>query len=101
MRQESLHGSVEQRLWKKFDKPKHLLAMGYLQDKEEEELKERYPEGSIERRVLDYSRDSIKDSLKHKQEEEVPPLLLAAFKLLMGITIVMSLVSLVAFLSAH
>jgi hypothetical protein len=66
--------------------------MGYYEDKEEEELLERYPEGSIERQVIDYSRS------KHIQEE-VPPMLLAAFKVLMGISVLMAVVSLVAFLS--
>jgi hypothetical protein len=66
--------------------------MGYYEDKEEEELKERYPEGSLERKVLEYS------SSKHIHDE-VPPMLLAAFKVLMGISILMAVVSLVAFLS--
>lgn len=66
--------------------------MGYYRDKEEEELKQRYPEGCAERRVLEYSRAT------HKHEE-VPPMLVAAFKVLMGITVLMAVVSLVGFLS--
>ena len=63
-----------------------------VEDVDEKELKERYPEGSLERRVLEYSRST------HIQDE-VPPLLLSAFKVLMGITIVMAVASLIAFLS--
>ena len=66
--------------------------MSYSQDKETEELDKLYPTGSDERRVLDYSRAT------HIQDE-VPPLLLAAFKLLMGITAVMGVVFLIGLLS--
>ena len=68
--------------------------MGYREDKEEEELNRLYPEGSVERRVLEYSRG------KH-EHGDVPPLLVTAFKLLMGISVLMAFISLVAFLSSH
>lgn len=68
--------------------------MGYWEDKEEEELNRLYPVGSKDRHVLDYSRG------KHKHGE-VPPLLVNAFKLLMGISVLMGFVSLVGYLSSH
>ncbi len=66
--------------------------MGYEEDKEREELARLYPEGSAERRILNYSQGS------HK-EGEVPPLLFGAFKILMGISILMAIVSVVALLA--
>lgn len=66
--------------------------MGYRADKEREELERLYPEGSREREVLEYSRATSK-------HQPVPPMLVAAFKVLMGITILMGIVSLVALLS--
>ena len=60
---------------------------------DEEELQERYPEGSAERRVLDYSRSS-------NIEDEVPPMLAQAFMVLMGITVLMAVAGLVTYLSA-
>ncbi len=66
--------------------------MGYYEDKEAEELDERYPEGSVERRVLDYSKAT-------HEHDEVPELLVAAFRVLMGITVLMAVVSVVGFLS--
>ena len=66
--------------------------MGYYEDKEEEELNELYPEGSLERNVLEFSRSA-------KIEDQVPPMLIAAFKVLMGVTILMAVVSFIAFLS--
>ena len=62
------------------------------EDKEQEELDQLYPEGSLERRVLDYSRAK-------QEHDEVPPMLVAAFKVLMGISILMAVVGLVGFLS--
>ena len=59
---------------------------------EDQEINALYPEGSVERRVLDYSRSS------HPQDD-VPPFLVAAFKVLMGITILMTLVALVAYMA--
>lgn len=67
--------------------------MGYFEEQEEKELDEKYPEGSKERRALDYSRAI------HHHKEEVPPMLVAAFKVLMGITAVMALVGFIGFLS--
>lgn len=66
--------------------------MGTSRDKEEEELDKLYPKGTREREVLDYSRSSNPD-------EPVPPMLLAAFKVLMGVTAVMATVSFIAFAS--
>jgi hypothetical protein len=68
--------------------------MGYQEDKEEEELNRLYPEGSLERRVLEYSRGT-------HEHGEVPKLLMIAFKLLMGISILMAFISLVAYLASH
>ncbi len=68
--------------------------MSYSQDKEKQELEKLYPEGSVERQVLDYSRTT------HKHDE-VPPLLLGAFKILMGISILYAIVSLVAVFSSY
>lgn len=67
--------------------------MGYYEDREEQELDEKYPVGSRERRVLDYSRAI------HHEKEEVPPMLVAAFKVLMGITVLMAVVGLIGFLN--
>jgi len=66
--------------------------MSYEEDKEWEALLKKYPVGSPERQALDYSRGD------HAQEQ-VPPMLYNAFKLLMGISILMAVVSLVGFLS--
>lgn len=66
--------------------------MGYLEEQEEKELDQLYPEGSRERRALDYSR-----AMHH--QEEVPPMLVAAFKVLMGITVLMAVVGVIGFLS--
>lgn len=59
-------------------------------NKEEQELNELYPPGSPARRVLDYSRATHASEVIH-------PLLVTAFKLLMGISIVMALSAAVAF----
>lgn len=48
-------------------------------------LNDKYPTGTVERRILDYSRGEHLD-------EEVPPLLLKTFKLTMVITGVISLI---------
>ncbi|MCB0323221.1 MAG: hypothetical protein KDD69_06585 [Bdellovibrionales bacterium] len=66
--------------------------MGSYEETEEAELKALYPEGSVERRVLEFSRSA-------HIEEEVPPILLGAFKLLMGISILGGIVGLIAMLS--
>ena len=60
------------------------------QEKEAAELEKLYPEGSAERRILDYSRAS-------HTEGTVPPLLMGAFKVLMGISIVMAISGLIGF----
>ena len=64
----------------------------YYEDKEKEELERLYPEGSPEHRVLEYSKAK-------KHHDEVPPMLKAAFKVLMGVTVLMAVVGLVGFLS--
>lgn len=62
-------------------------------DDEERELSERYPEGSLERQVLDYSRsESI--------EEEVPPMLLGTFTVLMGISFLSGIVALLVYFNS-
>ena len=61
---------------------------------EEELLNELYPEGSLERQVLDYSRDH------NREGEEVPPMLRSAFRILMGVSLGMGTVSLLAYLYA-
>ncbi|MCB0346207.1 MAG: hypothetical protein KDD66_13905 [Bdellovibrionales bacterium] len=66
--------------------------MGTSRDKDEEELDKLYPKGTREREILDYSRSSNPD-------ETVPPMLLAAFRVLMGVTAVMAIVSIIAFAS--
>ena len=66
--------------------------MGYREEREEQELNQRYPEGSLERRVLQYSRGK-------QQHGEVPPMLVGAFKVLMGISILMAMATLIAYLS--
>ena len=66
--------------------------MSPLKDRESQELNEKYPEGSIERQVLDYSR------AKHIKEE-VPPMLFAAFRVLMGVSVLMAVVTVAAYLS--
>ncbi len=66
--------------------------MGYWADKEEQELNRLYPEGTVERKVLDYSR-------KRHGHGTVPPMLLMAFKLLMGISIFTAVISLVTLLN--
>ena len=69
--------------------------MLFGKDKEEEaELNRLYPEGSPERRVLEYSRGK-------KEHDKVPPMLVNAFKLLMGITIICAVISVGAFLTSH
>ncbi len=68
------------------------MVIEYYEDKEKEELDELYPEGSLERRVLEYSMS------KHSHDE-VPPMLKAAFKVLMGVTMLMAVVGLIGFLS--
>lgn len=68
--------------------------MGYWEDKENELLTKLYPEGTLERHVLEYSQG------KH-QHGEVHPMLVAAFKVLMGISILVAVVSLIAFLNTH
>ncbi len=68
--------------------------MGYKFDKDEEQINELYPEGSLERNVVNYSRTP------HEQDE-VHPLLLRAFKLLMGITSVMAIFALIGFMSHY
>jgi hypothetical protein len=60
-------------------------------EQENQEIDAKYPEGTTERDVLEYSRS------KHI-EDDVPPMLLAAFKVIIGITIVMAASSLFAFL---
>ena len=60
--------------------------------KDWEELKEVYPEGSDERRILEYSRAS-------HDHGAVPPMLFNAFKVLVGITLVMSVISLFGYLT--
>lgn len=67
--------------------------MGYEEDKEIAELERLYPQGSAERRVLEYSQGT-------HAEGDVPPLLLSAFKILMGISILVAVVSVVAALSS-
>jgi hypothetical protein len=66
--------------------------MGYKVDKDEEQINELYPEGSLERNVVNYSRTP------HEQDE-VPAMLMTTFKLLMGITLIMAIFALVGFLS--
>ena len=66
--------------------------MSYAREKEEEMLNELYPEGSLERKVLDYSRAK-------RPSEEVPPMLVAAFKVLMGISVLMAVSAFVAYLN--
>ena len=66
--------------------------MGTQEDNEEREIQALYPEGTLERKVLDYSRASHTPG-------KVPPLLLGAFRLLMGITLVMTVSAIVAFLN--
>ena len=69
--------------------------MGYFEEREEEELNRRYPEGSREREVLDYSRGAK----SHHQHEEVPKMLVTAFKVLMGISILMAVTTIIAYLN--
>ena len=59
-------------------------------EKEKEILDEKYPAGSKEREILEYS------SSKH-EHDEVPPMLLAAFRVLMGISIVMAIAAIVGY----
>jgi len=59
-------------------------------EKEKELLDERYPAGSKEREILEYS------SSEHVHDE-VPTTLLAAFKLLMGVAIAMAITALVGY----
>ena len=68
------------------------MVIEYYEDKEKEELEEKYPDGSLEREVLEYSKAK-------KSHEEVPPMLVAAFKVLMGVTVLMAVVGLIGFLS--
>ena len=66
--------------------------MFHQSDKEEAELRRRYPEGSPERRILDYSRAT-------HSSEPVPPFLKAAFRILMGVASVMAIISTVTYLN--
>ena len=61
-------------------------------EKEEQEINELYPEGSIERHVLEYSRGK-------PTEEELPRFLVAVFGVLMCITVLMAIAGLVGFLT--
>ena len=57
-----------------------------------EELKDVYPEDSEEWKILEYSRAS-------HDHGSVPPILFSAFKILMGVTGVMALISMIGYLS--
>ncbi len=66
--------------------------MGAYEDKEAKEIEELYPKDSLEYQVLEYSRAC------HHQEE-VPPMLVAAFKILMGLSGIMAIVGVAGYLS--
>lgn len=66
--------------------------MSSKDDIDASEIDALYPEGSREREVLEYSRST-------HPKDDVPPMLLAAYKVLMGITIVMAATSLFAYLN--
>ena len=66
--------------------------MAKEEEKSWDDLKNVYPEGSEEWKILEYSRAS-------HDRGRVPPMLLMAFKILMGITTVMATVSLIGYLT--
>ena len=70
---------------------KLMLLFGIDEEKERQELRDKYPEGSQERKILEYSMAS-------RHHEEVPGLLKGAFYVLMGITVLMSLAALIGFI---
>lgn len=53
-----------------------------------------YPEGSREREILAYSE-------AHHIESEINPLLLGVFKVLMGVTVMIAVLAVIAFFSEH
>ena len=59
-------------------------------EKEKQILNELYPQGSKEREILDYS-------ISEHIHDEVPPTLLAAFRILMGISICAAIAAAVAY----
>jgi hypothetical protein len=66
--------------------------LAQLPEQERKEIDELYPKGTIEREVLEYS-------MGKPGHEEVHPMLRTAFKVLIGISVIMAGSSLIAFMS--
>lgn len=64
----------------------------HLSEGERKEIDELYPKGTLEREVLEYS-------MGKPGHEEVHPMLRSAFKVLVGVSLIMAGSSLIAFLN--